>query len=91
MRLTKRSLCGIYRGIVIAVGKRSGCDMAECTMTEITEGTVEVHLMLNGVFYALGMRLGDFPTENALCRGLEEANECLLATLHEKGYWPSDD
>ena len=61
--------------------------MAECTMTELAEGTIEVHLKINGILYALGLRLEEFPTENALCRALEDANECLLATLNEQEYW----
>ena len=64
--------------------------MAECTMTELAEGTIEVRLKLNGILYALGMELKEFPTEEALYRGLEEANECLIATLREQGHWPND-
>ena len=33
---------------------------------EVKEGTVEIHMKLKGINYALGLRLDDFPSEEKL-------------------------
>ena len=64
--------------------------MAECAVTELAEGTIEVRLKINGILYALGLRLEEFPTEDALRKGLRTVNLCLRETLFEQGYWLRD-
>ncbi len=56
-------------------------------MAELAEGTIEVHLKINGILYAMALRLEEFPTENALREGLRTINLCLRSTLLEQGYW----
>ena len=53
----------------------------------VREGTIELHIKLAGVHYALCIELSDFPTEEKLTRGLETLNQCLQITLIRQGYW----
>lgn len=55
-------------------------------MAEIRDGTVELHVKVNGTHYALGMKLSDFPKENDFNRGMETITNCLRTTLITQGY-----
>ena len=55
--------------------------------TTVEEGCIEIHMKVNGIYYALGLKLDDFPTEEKLVRGLKVMTNCLRATLDEQGYW----
>ncbi len=59
-------------------------------MAELEKDTIEVRLKINGILYAMGLRLEEFPTETALCEGLRTVNLCLRATLLEHGYWGNE-
>ena len=56
-------------------------------MTEISEGSIELHMKSEGIHYALCLRLDDFPTEEKLVRGLDTLNQCLKITLVRQGHW----
>ena len=55
--------------------------------SELKENTVEIHMKLKGVHYALGLKLEDFPSEDKLVRGLKVITQCLRATLVEQKHW----
>ena len=52
-------------------------------MKELKEGTVELHVKVNGKDYALGLELDKFPTREVLERAMRALTGTMFGTLIE--------
>ena len=59
-------------------------------MTDIENGSIELHMKVGGKHYALALKLEDFNTESALTKGLRVLQNTTLATLRTLKWFPRD-
>jgi len=57
------------------------------TPKEPKEGCVEVKIKYKGIIYGLGLELKDFPTMEALTKGMRWLSFCTIETLKRKYYF----
>ncbi len=56
-------------------------------MSEIREGTAELHMKVKGVHYAFALELSELSTKKKLDRGLKWLDQCLCITLKDLGWF----